>query len=297
VLGDERLNYLGYSYGTLLGAVYAELHPDRTGRLVLDGAVDPSVTEAEASAVQAKGFESALRAYLADCLTGSDCPFDGTVDEAVDDIVALLDRLEESPLRAPDGRSLGRSTMFYAIVLPLYTAENWPYLDELFTTVRDGDAEYAFVLADSYFSRDESGAYTDNSTEALIAVNCLDYGATTDADALRAQEAELERTAPVFGPSVADGATQCAGWPYPPRLERGPIAATGSAPILVVGTTGDPATPYEWAQSLAGQLENGHLVTYDGEGHTAYNKSNDCVNDAVDGFLLEGVVPEADPRC
>jgi len=297
VLGDEKLNYLGYSYGTLLGATYADLYPDKTGRLVFDGAVDPATTEFEVSATQAQGFESALRAFLADCMTGEDCAFSGTVDEAMLQIRALLDSLDASPLRATDGRQLGSGTMFYAIILPLYDAGNWVYLNDLFTSVLAGDADYAFQLADSYYARDPDGTYADNSTEAFIAINCLDYSSDANPEALAAEAEELARLAPVFGPSMSYGAIGCANWPFPSTRERVAIDAAGSAPILVVGTTNDPATPYVWAENLAAQLENGHLVTYEGEGHTAYNKSNACINDSVDDYFIDGAVPAADPRC
>ena len=297
VLGDEQLNYLGYSYGTELGATYAELYPDKTGRLVLDGAVDPSTSEFDVSKTQAMGFESALIAYLEDCLTGRDCPFDGTAAAAAQQVHDLLGALDQSPLRNDDGRLLGSGSMFTAIILPLYNQDNWPALDQLFTSVFAGRADIAFALADSYYQRSDDGTYLDNSTEAFIAINCLDYRVTSTVDSLEAEAQELERVAPIFGEQFAYGGTACADWPFQSTRDRGPIAAAGSGPIVVVGTTNDPATPYVWAQNLAAQLENGYLVTYDGEGHTAYNKSNACVNDAVDDYFVDGTVPETDPTC
>lgn len=297
ILGDEKLNYLGYSYGTFLGATYADLFPAKTGRLVLDGAVDPATTDFEVTKTQAMGFENAARAYLAVCLADSECPFRGTVDSAMDRIRALLDRLDASPLRATDGRMLGSAVMFNAIILPLYSESNWPYLSDLFTDVMQGNADYAFQLADAYYGRNSDGTYADNSTEAFIAINCLDYVSTSTRDTLRAEAAELAKAAPTFGPQMSFGGTSCDQWPFEATRVRQPIRAPGSAPILVLGTTNDPATPYEWAVNLAGQLENGHLVTYHGEGHTAYNKSNACVNRVVDDFLVDGTVPNADPQC
>jgi pimeloyl-ACP methyl ester carboxylesterase len=297
VLGDTALNFLGYSYGTLLGATYADLYPQNAGRLVLDGAIDPATTDFEVTATQAQGFESAMRAYLADCLTAEECSFRGTVDQAMAEVAALFVRLDASPLRAEDGRMLGSSAMFTAIILPLYSVETWGYLPTLFDDVKRGRAEVALALADSYYSRTQDGRFTDNSTEAFSAINCLDYKSTSTRDSLHAEAAELARLAPVFGPRMSYGGTACANWPFPPTRDRAPIAASGSDPILVVGTTNDPATPYKWAVSLAAQLENGHLVTYDGEGHTAYNKSNQCVNDAVENYLIDGVVPSSDPLC
>jgi len=296
VLGDKKLNYLGYSYGTLLGATYADLYPKKTGRLVLDGAVDPATTEFDVTSVQAQGFESALRAYLKDCLGRDGCPFRGTVEQSMASVGSLLRGLDTDPITASDGRKLGGGAMFNAIILPLYNAENWKLLDDLFTDVKAGSADYAMQLADAYYGRRGDGTYSDNSTEAFIAVNCLDYTSDSDVGAMRAKAAELAKLAPVFGPEMAYGGIGCADWPYPPTRTRGPITAEGSAPILVVGTTNDPATPYRWAKSLAGELANGHLLTYTGEGHTAYNKSS-CVNKIVDAFLVDGAVPSGSPRC
>lgn len=296
-LGDEKLNYLGYSYGTLLGAVYADLFPSKTGRLVLDGAVDPAADDFEGTATQAQGFESALKAFLADCATASDCPFRGSEAESLTSIRALLDSLDASPLANADGRQLGSGAMFTAIILPLYSADNWPYLRQLFTTVFQGDASFAFQLADSYNSRNEDGTYKDNQTEAFISINCLDAHGDGNVEQMRSEAAQLKQLAPVFGPQMSWGGTGCPNWPVEAKRDRVPIVANGSADILVVGTTNDPATPYKWAVTLADTLENGHLITYQGEGHTAYNKSNPCVNDAVDGFLVKGTVPAADPMC
>ena len=296
-LGDKKLNYLGFSYGTLLGATYADLYPEKTGHLVLDGAIDPATTSADVSVSQAVGFESALRAYLTKCLAGSECEFSGSVDDAMTSIRGMLDRLDLSPLRASDGRELGSATMSIAVILPLYDEANWPYLDQLFASVKQGDATVAFQLADSYYERDADGEYLSNSTEAFLAINCLDYSSDPSLDSMRAEETKLVEAAPVLGEQLAFGGVGCSAWPFPSTRDRVEIHATGSADILVVGTTNDPATPYKWAVSLADQLDNGHLVTYTGEGHTAYNRSNQCVNDAVDNYLIDGTVPAADPKC
>ncbi|TFC18217.1 alpha/beta hydrolase [Cryobacterium algoritolerans] len=296
-LGDKKLNYLGYSYGTFLGASYADLYPGKVGRLALDGALDPSTSNADVTRVQATGFENALRAYLAGCLDGAKCPFSGTVDDAMSTIGALLASVDASPITAADGRKLGANTLLTAIIYPLYQAEAWPNLSEMFTTVLRGDAAAAFQFADGYNGRGKDGSYRDNSTEAFMAINCVDYSYNDDPAAMRAQAAQIEAAAPVIGKYMAFGDIGCANWPHKFTGQRAKIHAKGAAPILVVGTTNDPATPYVWAKNLASQLDSGHLVTYTGEGHTAYNKSNACVNDAVDGYLLRGTVPAADPRC
>jgi len=282
VLGDKKLNYLGYSYGTFLGATYAELFPDNVGRLALDGALDPSTSNFDVTRVQAQGFESALRAYLADCLSTSKCPFTGTVEKSMKTIGALLASVDASPIAAEDGRELGSNALLTAIIYPLYQSTAWTYLSDMFESVLSGKADYAFQFADQYNGRNTDGTYADNSTEAFMAINCVDYGYDDDPAAMRAQAAQIEAAAPTIGKYMTFGDIGCANWPQSFAGERGEIRAEGAAPILVVGTTNDPATPYVWAKNLAAQLESGHLATYEGEGHTAYNKSNDCVNNVVD---------------
>ena len=297
VLGDTQLNYLGFSYGTFLGATYAELYPDKVGRLVLDGALDPASSNFEVTATQAQGFESALRAYLTDCLAGPECPFDGTVDDAMATIRALLDSVDANPIAVADGRQLGGNALLTAIIYPLYQATAWDYLSDMFDTVMQGSAEGAMQFADAYNGRSADGTYADNSTEAFMAVNCVDYAYNDDPAAMRDQAAQIDAMAPTIGAYMSYGDISCANWPHTVTGEREQINAAGAAPILVVGTTNDPATPYVWAESLAEQLDSGQLVTYEGEGHTAYNKSNSCVNDAVDDYLIDGTVPAADPMC
>ena len=296
-VGDSELNYLGYSYGTLLGAIYAENFPGNVGRMVLDGALDPSSSSFDVNLTQAMGFEKALRAYLTECLAGSDCPFSGSVDVTMTQIADLLAELDQSPLTASDGRALSADAMLTAIIAPLYLKEAWSYLSDVFTAVFEGDADPAFGAVDWYYNRSEEGTYEDNSTESFLAINCADYPVTTD-PAQWAKDAKiLAQKAPVIGPYLAYGDQMCSQWPYPAVMTPKKVSATGAGDILVIGTTGDPATPYRWAQALAAQLEGGHLISYTGEGHTAYNKSNACVNDAVDGFLLKGKVPTQDPKC
>ena len=297
VLGDEQLNYLGYSYGTFLGATYAELYPDRVGRLVLDGAIDPSASDAEVTEAQAVGFERALRAYVEDCLSGDECPFDGSADAAMAEVGRLLASVDASPLRGTDGRMVGADTLLTAIIYPLYSPDSWPYLSQMLESVMFGDADLALSFADGYNGRNEDGTYRDNSTESFRAINCLDDTYQADVAVMREKAASVAGAAPTIGPYFGFGDLSCVNWPYQSDREREPIHAAGAAPILVIGTTGDPATPYDWAVELADQLESGVLVSYDGEGHTAYNKSNSCVNDTVESFLIDGTVPASDPLC
>lgn len=295
IVGDAALNYLGFSYGTYIGARYADAFPERVGRVVLDGAMEPTATMADVVREQTLGFEQALRAYADDCLGRRGCPLTGTGDEAMAQVGAMLDAVDADPVQGSDGRWVSASTFLTAIILPLYDEASWGYLDDLFADVPNGDVDLALALADSYYDRDD-GTYGGNSTEAFSAINCLDYPRALDREQMRAEAAELAEVAPTLGKFQGYGDISCAAWPVAGVEDRPEASGSGAAPILVVGTTGDPATPYQWAQSLAAQLRSGVLVTYEGEGHTAYGSSA-CVSDVVDDYLLTGAVPDADPRC
>lgn len=295
VLGDKKLNYLGYSYGTFLGATYAELFPERVGRVVLDGAIDPTTTLLDVSTFQTVGFESALRAYMTDCLTTDECPFRGSLDDAMVDVGALLASVDARPLRGSDGRELGADTLLTAIIYAMYSPSSWEYLTVALANALQGDPDVALLLADTYYSR-EDGVYADNQTEAFRSYNCMDYPRGGDPAAEAEAEALVAAEAPTFAP-FWEGPDPCDAWLYPPTGVREALTAPGAAPILVIGTTNDPATPYRWAEALAEQLESGVLITRVGEGHTGFNKGNACVDDAVNAYLLDGVVPEADVRC
>ena len=295
VLGDDELNYLGFSYGTFLGATYANLYPEKAGRLVLDGAIDPSVPGLEVGTTQALGFESALRAYMEDCLDSGACPFNGTVDEAMADLGALLASVERSPLKNGDGRMLGADSLMTAIIVTLYSQDNWTILTQGLEGVLQGDPYIAFYLADAYNGR-EDGVYLDNSTEAFLAYNCVDYPLEDDTAAEDAAMKRIEEGAPTIAPYWS-GPDTCAVWSTPPTGTRDEIHAAGAGEILVIGTTNDPATPYEWSVALAEQLEGGILITRVGEGHTGYNKGNVCVDEAVERYLIDGIRPDGDLMC
>ncbi len=297
IVGDDKLNYLGYSYGTYIGARYADAYPERVGKLVLDGAIDPTSTEAEVVREQTRGFELALRAYMTDCLSRSDCPVSGSIDQAMASWHDMIAAVEAEPLTGADGRIVGSGTLLTAIITPLYSQQSWPYLDQLYLSIVQGDAEVALTLADFYFDRVD-GRYTSNLITAFAAINCLDYPRflPLDVERMRADAAELASIAPTIGPFQGFGDVSCAGWPVPGVEDRSPVTAAGADPILVIGTTGDPATPLRWAESLASQLESGLLLTYEGEGHTAYGESA-CVNDIVEQYFLTGAVPAEGARC
>ncbi|KQY46102.1 alpha/beta hydrolase [Cellulomonas sp. Root137] len=297
-LGDEKLSYLGYSYGTVLGSTYAALFPAKVGRLVLDGAKPPTLTTTEVSQGQAVGFENALRAYIADCQAGPGCPMDGSVDDGLEQIAGLLDRARSNPLSTGTARDLTASLAFYGIAMPLYSQSYWPYLTQALTgALENNDGSMLLQLADQYFDREPDGTYSTNAMVAFFAINCLDSRDPADFEAMRAEAAQIEAAAPTVGVYFGYGATVCAQWPVPEVGGLPSYTAEGAAPILVVGTTGDPATPYAWAEEMADLLSSGVLLTYEGEGHTAYGSSNECIAAAVDGYLLSGTVPADGTRC
>ena len=297
-LGEATLTYFGASYGTKLGATYADLFPDKVGRLVLDGAVDLAIDSRQLSLEQAGGFETALRAYVENCVESTDSCFLGdSVEEGLDRIRAFIDDVEDEPLSTDLGRDLQVGNAFYGIVAPLYNRDYWSILSQALQTAFDGDATLLLRLSDLYASRDDDGSYTDNSAEAIYAINCLDDPYSIAPEDVEAQIAEFEEASPTFGRVFAWGLVGCRGIQVESSEKPRTIRAEGAAPIVVVGTTRDPATPYEWAVSLADQLESGVLVSRDGDGHTAYNSGNDCVDEALESYLVDGTVPEDGLSC
>lgn len=296
-LGETKLDYLGFSYGTFLGATYAGLFPDRVGKLVLDGAIDPSLSNAEITLGQAKGFENALLAYVKDCQSGQDCPVSGTPQEGVRQIAKLIRSVQDSPMTAQDGRTVTVGLFVSGLIVPLYNSDNWPVLSRALTSAFNGDPSQMLLLADLSADREQNGHYSSNGNLAFLAINCLDYPMDAKLAAMRAEEKQLEAASPTLGHYLAYGALGCQPWPYKPVRKPAPIHAAGADPIVVIGTTGDPATPYPWAQALAKELDSGTLVTWQGQGHTAYGRSNSCVAGAVDDYFIDGTVPKDGTRC
>ena len=297
VLGDRRLNYLGKSYGTYIGTTYAERFPRRVGRVVLDGQLDPAASGEEIARGQAAGFHRAFRSFLADCLKHDSCPVSGDVDAAQAQVERLLDAVDATPLRGERGRPVTQALAVLGVAAALYDQSTWPLLRQAIAEAKRGSGTLFLALADFYSDRGPNGRYRTNSVEALYAVNCLDRPEATELAAYRAAAARAETVSPVFGAFIAWGSLPCASWPVPPQGTPHPVVAEGARPILVIGTTRDPATPYEWARSVARQLESGRLLTLVGDGHTAYRQGNDCIDRAVDRYLLDGTLSAAGTRC
>lgn len=303
VLGDEKLNYVGASYGTFLGATYAGLFPDRAGRLVLDGAMDPSLPARRLNLEQTAGFETAFRSFAKDCARQPDCPLGGkgTSPERVgENLKAFFAKLDTRPVPTgdADGRRLTESLATTGVIAAMYDEGSWEQLREALTSAtKENDGSGLLVLSDGYYERDADGAYS-NLMFANAAVNCLDLPASFDTpDEVSRALPEFEKASPVFGRGLAWAALNCAYWPVHATGEPHRIEAKGAAPIVVVGTTRDPATPYRWARALAGQLSSARLLTYEGDGHTAYGRGSSCIDRTINAYLLRGTPPKDGKRC
>jgi len=291
VLGDDELHYFGISYGTELGGVYAHLFPKNVGRLVLDAVVDPSADSVGHAENQARGFQRALDNYLKS--TGQD-PAQGSQK-----IVDLLARIDADPLSTSSGRKLTQSLAFTGIILPLYSKTSWPTLTSALETAEQGDGSELLALADGYNDRDAQGHY-GTTTHAQRVISCLDDKQRPTLAETKKLLPEFESISPVFGPFLGwDTAGWCHDWPVAGQYETPEVSAPGAAPVLVVGNTGDPATPYEGARKMADELGEGVGVelTWKGEGHGAYGSGSDCVDSTVNAYLLRGAVPKDGKVC
>jgi pimeloyl-ACP methyl ester carboxylesterase len=297
VLGDEKLHYLGYSYGTFIGARYADMFPDKVGRMVLDGAIDPAVGAVDQGLAQAKGFQTAWDAFVAACLKDKDCQLGDKKGEIDARLRAMLNAADKKPLRTRSGRELSEAIATLGVVSALYSASRWEYLRASLFAAYNGDGTGLLYLADVYLQRTSGGGFPNNDNEAIYAVNCLDrpYDGTPadiEADLPRFREAS-----PLFGEFIAWSNLPCTYWPAHPGHLPGPVTAAGAAPIVVIGTTRDPATPYVWAKALAAQLESGIFVSHDGDGHTVYGDGNRCIDRLVEDYLINGESPRDGVEC
>ncbi|MEU5507781.1 alpha/beta hydrolase [Streptomyces fungicidicus] len=292
VLGDDRLNYFGISYGTELGGVYAHLFPKKVGRMTLDAVVDPSADTFGHAKNQTRGFQTALDNYLKS--TGRD-PEQGSRE-----IAGLLDRIDSEPLpTSSPGRELTQTLALTGIVLPLYSKSSWPVLTSALEAAEEGDGSELLALADGYNERDDSGGY-GTTTHSQRVISCLDDKQRPTLEETKRLLPEFEEISPVFGSFLGwDTAGWCHDWPVPGQYDTPEVSAPGAKPVLVVGNTGDPATPYEGARRMADELGEGVgvVLTWKGEGHGAYGSGSDCVDSAVNAYLLDGTVPEDGKVC
>jgi pimeloyl-ACP methyl ester carboxylesterase len=296
-LREPKLTYLGYSYGTSLGAAYLDQFPTHVRAMVLDGALDPRSDWEALLAGQARGFDQALSSFLAWCEKhASTCDFrqavKGDLGKAFD---ALRDKVEAKALPGDGSRTVGPGEFSYGTGQALYSTSYWEYLGTALADATQGDGNLLLQLSDLYLDRTDAG-YA-NTIDANNAVNCIDKPFPKGTQAYAALAEKTKAYAPRFGPAIAWSGATCAEWPVPATGTPHAVSGKGSPPILVIGTTRDPATPYIWAQGLADQLDKGVLLTHVGDGHTAYRAgAAGCIVNPVNAYLLTGRAP-APSRC
>jgi pimeloyl-ACP methyl ester carboxylesterase len=296
-LGDAKLTYLGKSYGTYLGTWYAQLFPSRVRALVLDGAVSPETSSLSLDTVQAQGFEVALRSFTADCERRPTCPLGhGTVNAGITRLQGLLNRATSKPLTSLiAGQSANSAMLLGGVAFALYSKSFWKYLRSGLADAFAGNGTLMVALADSLTERGPNGRYS-NLDDALMAVDCTDRPWPRSLAAWSSAAAAAAKVAPQFGAPNIWGSLPCAYWPVP-AVRPVPLRAAGAPPILVVGTTRDPATPFRWARALASDLKSGVLLGWNGDGHTAYEMGSTCVNTAVDQYLISLTTPRNGTIC
>jgi len=297
-LGDEKLTYLGYSYGTQIGSTYAEAYPDKVRAMILDGAVDPDADPIQSSIDQAAAFQKAFDNYVADCVSDGNCPLGADPAKAVDAYHHLVDPLVATPATTDDPRGLGYSDAINGTLFALYSPAMWPTLSYGLAELEQGRGDMLLKLADAYFNRDSDGHYS-NANDVQNAVNCVDAPPNTDRAKAADKDRQLRQVAPfaTYGQFTGTAPLDvCAFWPVPPSSGPHPVSAPGLPPVLVVSTTGDPATPYQAGVALAAAL-GGDLLTYDGTQHTAVFHGQACIDNFAAAYLINLTLPPKDSRC
>jgi pimeloyl-ACP methyl ester carboxylesterase len=296
-VGDKKLTYVGYSYGTYLGTLYAKLFPKKVRALVLDGAIDPNLSAVEIGSEQAGGFERSLDAFLANCSANRRCPFYNAGDSAgaFDRLAAQVDA---QPLTAGDGRTLGGGEFDLGVAQALYSGRyGYARLERALAAAARGDGERLLGLSDEYTGRHDDGSY-DSSQPAFWAIGCRDGPAVGGPEAYEAAEAQFRAAAPRVGVALLNAGLICAYWPVPPVKSVAPVRIEDTPPIVVIGTTNDPATPLKWSQGLAGEISSGVLLTAEGTQHTSFvTADNTCVDDKVVAYLVDLQPPPNDTKC
>ena len=295
-LGDKKLTYYGASYGTYLGAKYAQLFPTHIRAMVLDGAVNPAESTIDSDIGQSKGFETNLDDFLAWCVRRGSCPLGGTRSDAE----RGLDQLEAKVRAHPEpvgSRSLGAGEFFVGLASGFYSTSEWPGLRTALASAQRGSGAGLLAFADELTERHRDGSYS-NLMESNMAINCVDRETPRSVDAFDAAASRARQASAHFGVDILYSSLPCAFWHVPPVEHAHPASAPGAPPILVVGTTHDPATPYVDAQALAAQLgPAGRLVTLAGDGHTAYLRGNGCIEAILNPYLNDARVPHGSLRC
>jgi pimeloyl-ACP methyl ester carboxylesterase len=306
-LGDKKLNFFGKSYGTYLGTLYAQFFPEKVGRMVLDGALDPNISVLDQNISQAVGFDKALDAFLADCAEQDDCPLPKNKQEATLKIIALFETAALNPLPRKtkvenDKRTATESLIVLGTASALYDdVDGWPKLRTAFLEGQQGYGDTFLDLADQYSGRSSDGTYMSNELDSGAIIDCLDWPDTRSVEKTKADAKRFTDAAPVFGPYLAYTNIACK-YLTPPTKDKltrstNRITSIKTAPVIVIGTTRDPATPYEWSVGLNQIFNNSKLISLDADGHTGQGRGSACVDDAVDIYLLQGKTPKKNLTC
>jgi pimeloyl-ACP methyl ester carboxylesterase len=293
-VGDPKLTYLGFSYGTYIGQWYAHLFPTHIRALSLDGVVDPTVSANDSLYGQIVGFQKNLEAFIADCKARTSCQYGRSGDIAAK-ITAAMSRLDQTPLKVGT-RELTRALAMTGLLLTLYDQSLWQYADQGLTALDNGNGQLFLLLADTYNNRNADGTYKNLFNGAYHSAYCLDFPVPTDISAYDQLTAKYTSASALFGPWSVYSNLQCAYWPVKSKNTNAPLTVQGAPPILLVGGTNDPATPYSEAQSVNRQISGSVLLTRQGNGHTSYDSST-CAHAAEDAYLIDLTLPSAGTTC
>lgn len=296
-LGDQKLTYLGYSYGTGLGTAYAEAFPQNVRAMVLDGALDPTMSTIDQVVAQNKGFQQAFDAYAADCAKSPACPLGTDPTKATARFQQLARPLVQKPLPARGGRQLGFVDAVIGVKLAMYQKSAWPILTRTLVAAAQGDGSGLLALSDYYFDRDPVGHYL-NKLEAFQVISCMDDERITDPAEIEEISKRVVQVAPFVddGQPVVPARDVCAFWPVPPSSQPHVPHVAGLPKTLTISVTGDPATPYQAGVDLAKALD-GALLSVTGNQHTAALQGSSCVDDIVTAYLVDLKLPAGEAKC
>jgi pimeloyl-ACP methyl ester carboxylesterase len=306
-LGDKKLNFLGKSYGTYLGTLYAQFFPEKVGRMVLDGAVDPNISIVEQNISQAKGFDDALGVFITDCAKEDDCPLPKNKIEATTKIISIFTSAAVNPLPRKrkikdDDRTATESLIVLGTASALYDdVDGWPKLRTALSEALQGYGDTFLDLVDQYTDRSPDGTYVSNELDSGAIIDCLDWPDTRTIEETKGDAKKFTDAAPIFGPYLAYTNIACK-YLTPPTKDKltrktNKITSINTAPVIVIGTTRDPATPYEWSLGLSKIFTTSKLISLNADGHTGQGRGSACVDDAVDAYLLQGISPKKNLIC
>jgi pimeloyl-ACP methyl ester carboxylesterase len=296
-LGDKQLNYMGKSYGTYLGTLYAQFFPDKVGRVVLDGAVDPTISNFQQTLTQAIGFDQAFSSFAKDCVTKKNCSLAEGKEAAIAEMEKLFAQAAKKPLPINNSkRTLSETMMVLGIASAMYdSATGWPKLRKAIAQAQEGFGDKFLELADEYTGRQSDGSYPNNEFDSGAVIDCLDVDEPRTIAQIKRDAKSFAEQAPLFGPYLAYGGLTCKYFGQSQEVTISPTQTTN--PIVIIGTTGDPATPYKWAQGLNKVLINSILITLVGDGHTGQGQGSQCVDNLVEWHYLDNLKVIEPTRC